>query len=159
MNDGNKFFKKLKEYFRLNKPFFIFIFCVFLFMMYANDKFRATFTSIAQMCTGIGAIIALYSNIRQIDRQNLLDEERIAIKRRRKIFVSIIDEYLSANDDKNVNVGRIDFIIKKHNINKAIFDKICVLYKEIERRNRPKFEMSNNVYHGQYDDELEMCFL
>ena len=158
MNNENKLLKKVKEYIRLNRPYVIFVCCVFIFMLYANDKFRATFTSIAQMCTGIGAIIALYGNIRQINRQNVLDEERIEIKRRRKVFVAIIDEYFVVERNENVDEDRIDYAVKKHNINRAIFDKMYNLYEDICRRNQSKFEISNNVYHGQYDDELEICF-
>lgn len=160
MNNENKTLVKVKEYIRLNKPFFIFICSIFIFILYANDRFRATFTSIAQICTGIGAIIALYSNIRQIDRQNILDEERIKIKRRRKIFISIIDEFFSIHDDKKHSHSITQStIVNKHNINNDIFKKLQLLYNDISKQKQKTFDLSNNIYHGQYDDELEQCFM
>ena len=99
MHKEPKLFDKLKETIRTNKPFIFFVCFVFIFILYTDDRFRATFTSVAQICTGIGAIVALLANLKQIERQNKLEEERIKIKWRRRIFVAIINEYLDLFND------------------------------------------------------------
>ena len=158
MNNENKTLVKVKEYIRLNKPFFIFICSIFIFILYANDRFRATFTSVAQICTGIGAIVALLANLKQIERQNKLEEERIKIKWRRRIFVAVINEYFYNKNIKKSS-SLLEEIAEKHNISINSIKKMQLIYQEIEKQKFSIFEVSNNIYHGQYDDELEECFL
>lgn len=153
-----KYFDKFKETIRTNKPFVFFVCLVFVFILYANDKFRATFTSVAQICTGIGAIVALFANVRQIDRQNKIEEERINVKWRRKVFVSIINEYFYNKNIKKSS-SLLEEIADKHNISVKTIKKMQLVYNEIEKQDFSIFELSNNIYHGQYDDELEGCFL
>ena len=153
-----KFFDKFKEIIRTNKPFLFFVCLVFIFILYANDKFRVTFTSVAQICTGIGAMVALFANVRQIDRQNKLEEEKIRVKWRRRIFVSIINEYFY-NKNAKKSSSLLEDIAEKHNISVKSIKKMQSIYKETEKQDFSIFELSNNIYHGQYDDELEECFL
>ena len=158
MHKEPKLFDKLKETIRTNKPFIFFVCFVFIFILYTDDRFRATFTSVAQICTGIGAIVALLANLKQIERQNKLEEERIKIKWRRRIFVAIINEYLYKQNIKTT-LPKITELADKHNISVNSIKKMQLIYQEIEKQKFSIFEVSNNIYHGQYDDELEECFL
>ena len=157
MHKEPKLFDRLKETIRTNKPFVFFVCFVFVFILYANDRFRATFTSVAQICTGIGAIVALLANLKQIERQNKLEEERIKIKWRRRIFVAVINEYFYNKNIKKSS-SLLEEIAEKHNITINSIKKMQLIYQEIEKQKFSIFEISNNIYHGQYDDELEECF-
>ena len=157
MHKEPKLFDRLKEIIRTNKPFVFFVCFVFVFILYANDRFRATFTSVAQICTGIGAIVALLANLKQIERQNKLEEERIKIKWRRRIFVAVINEYFYNKNIKKSS-SLLEEIAEKHNISVNSIKKMQLMYSEIEKQGFRLFDLSNNIYHGQYDDELEECF-
>lgn len=158
MHKEQKSFDKFKDAIRTHKPFVFFVCFVFIFILYTNDRFRTTFTSVAQICTGIGAIVALFANVRQIDRQNTLEEEKINVKWRRRIFVTIINEYFYNKNIKKLP-SLLEEVAEKHNISIKSIKKMQSVYKEIEKQDFSVFELSNNIYHGQYDDELEECFL
>ena len=158
----DKLFDKIKEFYRIHKPSIIAISVLLFVLLYANDKFRATFTSLAQICTGIGAIVALWNNLQQLQKQNQLQEEHLRIKKYRKEFVKFAEWMDNAQgirgnavfnrifwDEWTIEFSKTD---KYDNSNAKDFD---VLYFQLLEKYKSIFELTNVIYRGQYDDELK----
>ena len=79
-NENVKLLEKVKEFYRAHKPSVVFFAILLVIFLYKNDNFRSTFTSIAQICTAVGAIVALVNNINILEKQNQLQEYQIKIK-------------------------------------------------------------------------------
>ena len=153
--------EKVKEFYRLHKPFIITILILLFILLYANDKFRATFTSLAQICTGIGAIVALWNNLTQLQKQNQLQEEHLRIKKYRKEFVKFAEWMFNTEgihcravfNDTFWNKWQTEYNSKnENNENAKQFDE---LYFQIMQKYKSIFELTNIIYRGQYDDELK----
>ena len=163
----DKLFEKIKEFYRLHKPSIIAISVLLFILLYANDKFRATFTSLAQICTGIGAIVALWNNLTQLQKQNQLQEEHLRIKKYRKEFVKFAEwlnntyGYDNIGFRRNVECPPYQPIIfemvemEKNKYNDKNAEQFIELYFQIMEKYKNIFELTNIIYRGQYDDELK----
>lgn len=156
----DKLFEKIKEFYRLHKPSIIAISVLLFILLYANDKFRATFTSLAQICTGIGAIVALWNNLTQLQKQNQLQEEHLRIKKYRKEFVKFA-EYIY-NNYHNPNCAYNGYYhdqlisnVRTRERNNKNMEQFAELFFQIMKKYNDIFELTNIIYRGQYDDELK----
>ena len=128
-SENVKLLEKIKEFYRAHKPSVVFFAILLVIFLYKNDNFRSTFTSIAQICTAVGAIVALVNNINILEKQNQLQEYQIKIKKYRHNFVEQIE------------------------LNKISKNPLYIRLLNISNDN--KNVLINDIYNGKYDNELE----
>ena len=134
ISENVKLWEKVKEFYRAHKPSVVFFAILLVIFLYKNDNFRSTFTSIAQICTAVGAIVALVNNINLLEKQNQLQEYQIKIKKYRSDFV------------KKIEVNKIP---KAEDETYLRLLKVSSNVKEI---------LINDIYNGKYDNELEELY-